>query len=110
MDEAAVRDTAGRAYDRAHDPLGMARQAVAVVVSGDRTQQLRSLTVPTPVIHCAADRMINVSGGRATAAAIPGAALGIVEAMGHDLARPPCPEFARTGTPTKTRSQRRRCR
>ena len=94
MDEAAVRDGAGRAYDRAHDPMGIARQAVAVVAAGDRTERLRSVAVPTLVIHGADDRMCNVSGGRATAAAIPGAELVVIEGLGHDLPRALWPELA----------------
>jgi pimeloyl-ACP methyl ester carboxylesterase len=84
-DEAAVRERAGRAYDRAHDPLGVARQAVASVASGDRTALLRSLAVPTLVLHGADDLLCDVSGGRATAQAIPHAELEIIEGMGHDL-------------------------
>jgi pimeloyl-ACP methyl ester carboxylesterase len=37
------------------------------------------------VIHGLADRMCDVSGGRATAEAIAGAELVLIEAMGHDL-------------------------
>ena len=37
------------------------------------------------MIHGLADRMVHVSGGRATAAAIPGAELVLVDGMGHDL-------------------------
>ena len=73
FDEAAVADRAGRSWDRGHDPLGMLRQSVAVLASGDRTAELRSLRVPTLVLHGADDLMCDVSGGRATAAAIPGA-------------------------------------
>ncbi len=47
FDEAAAAETAGCAWDRDHDPLGMLRQAVAVLKSGDRTEYLRSLRVPT---------------------------------------------------------------
>ena len=84
-DENEVAARAGRAYDRCYDPLGVARQAIASVASGDRTERLRHLRVPTLVIHGLADRMCNVSGGRATAEAIPGAELVVVEGMGHDL-------------------------
>jgi pimeloyl-ACP methyl ester carboxylesterase len=63
---------AGLAYDRSHDPAGIARQAIATVASGDRTERLRHLKVPTLVIHGLADRMCDPSGGRATAEAIPG--------------------------------------
>jgi pimeloyl-ACP methyl ester carboxylesterase len=89
-----IADRAGRAYDRAFDPLGLARQAVAVLASGDRTPRLRSLAVPTLVIHGAADPMIDVSGGRATAAAIPGAELVVIDGMGHDLPRALWPQLA----------------
>jgi pimeloyl-ACP methyl ester carboxylesterase len=85
FDEAAVADRAGRSWDRDHDRLGMMRQAVAAIASGDRTERLRSLTVPTLVLHGADDLMCDVSGGRATAAAIPGAELVIIDGMGHSL-------------------------
>ncbi len=85
VDEAAVADRAGRAYDRDHDPTAIARQAVAAVASGNRTERLRALDVPALVVHGVEDRMIDVSGGRATAAAIPGAELLLVDGMGHDL-------------------------
>jgi pimeloyl-ACP methyl ester carboxylesterase len=84
-DEAEIAARAGRAYDRAYDPVGTARQAVATVVSGDRTEALRSLKVPALVIHGLADRLCDVSGGRATAEAIPGAELVLPEGMGHNL-------------------------
>jgi pimeloyl-ACP methyl ester carboxylesterase len=63
----------------------MERQAIATVASGDRTQRLRRIEVPALVIHGLADRMCNVSGGRATAEAIPGAELFLVDGMGHCL-------------------------
>ena len=84
-DEQEVAAAAGRAYDRSYDPIGVARQAIATVASGDRTERLRHLAVPTLVIHGLADRMCHVSGGRATAEAIPGAELVLVEGMGHNL-------------------------
>ncbi|MGH9476436.1 MAG: alpha/beta fold hydrolase [Terriglobales bacterium] len=84
-DEAEVAARAGRAYDRSHDPIGSARQAIATVASGDRTERLRHLQVPTLVIHGLADRMRDVSGGRATGEVITGAELVLIEGMGHDL-------------------------
>ena len=42
---------------------------------------------PTVVIHGADDPLITVSGGRATAAAVPGADLVVLDGMGHDLPR-----------------------
>nr|WP_282105244.1 alpha/beta fold hydrolase [Crossiella sp. S99.1] len=87
LDEAAVAERAGLAYDRGHDPIAVARQAVATVASGDRTARLRELDLPTLVIHGAADLMAPPEGGRAVAGAIPGAELVIFEGMGHDVPR-----------------------
>lgn len=93
LDEAAATENAGRGWDRDHDPLGMLRQAVAVLKSGDRTEQLRSLRIPTLVIHGESDKMVDISGGRATAAAIPSSELAIFEGMGHGLPKPLWSEF-----------------
>jgi pimeloyl-ACP methyl ester carboxylesterase len=87
IDEAEVRWRTGIAYDRANDPVGVARQLLAIAASGDRTPGLRSLAVPALVIHGAADPLVDVSGGRATARAIPGAELLVFDGMGHDLPR-----------------------
>ena len=94
FDEAAAAELAGRAYDRDHDRLAMVRQSLAVLASGDRTARLRSLQVPALVVHGASDRMVDVSGGRATAAAIPGAELVIFDGMGHSLPEPLWPKLA----------------
>lgn len=84
-DETEVAEVAGRAFDRSYDLAAMTRQAVATVASGDRTEQLRQLSVPALVIHGVADRMCEVSGGRATAAAIASAELVLIDGMGHNL-------------------------
>ncbi len=86
-DESEIAARAGLAYDRSHDPIAMARQAVATVASGDRTESLRRISAPTLVIHGLSDKMCAVSGGRGTAEAIPNAELVLIEGMGHDLAR-----------------------
>jgi pimeloyl-ACP methyl ester carboxylesterase len=95
LDEADLRWRTGVAYDRANDPVGIARQLVAIAASGDRTAKLRSLSLPALVIHGADDPLIDVSGGRATARAIPGAELVVFEGMGHDLPRALWSELAR---------------
>ena len=46
---------------------------------------LRRLDLPTTVIHGTADRLVKPSGGRATAAATPGARLMLIDGMGHDI-------------------------
>jgi pimeloyl-ACP methyl ester carboxylesterase len=93
VDEGALRARAGASYDRGIFPDGTGRQLVAILASGDRTEALRSLDVPTRVIHGTDDVLIDVSGGRATAAAVPGARLELIEGMGHDLPRPLWPRL-----------------
>ena len=95
LDEADLRWRTGLAYDRANDPVGVGRQLVEIAASGDRTQALRSLSVPTLVLHGGDDPLVNVSGGRATARAIPGAELVVFEGMGHHLSRELWAEIAR---------------
>jgi pimeloyl-ACP methyl ester carboxylesterase len=82
-DEILARATAK--VDRAYRPAGTARQYAAILASGDRTARLAEVHVPAVVIHGERDPLIDVSGGRATAAAIPGAELVVVPGMGHDL-------------------------
>ena len=74
-----------RIYDHGIHPRGSGRELMAIVASGDRTGQLAAISVPTLVIHGDADSLIDVSGGRATAAAIPGAELLVIPGMGHEL-------------------------
>jgi pimeloyl-ACP methyl ester carboxylesterase len=80
-----TREVAYRTYDRGINPRGTLRQMVAILTQPDRSPRLRDLRIPTLVIHGLADRMVHVSGGRATAAAVPGAELMLVDGMGHDL-------------------------
>jgi pimeloyl-ACP methyl ester carboxylesterase len=84
-DPAVVAERAGIAWDRDHDQVAIARQAVASVASGDRTSLLQKLDIPALVIHGLADSMCDASGGRATAAAIPGSELVLIDGMGHNL-------------------------
>jgi pimeloyl-ACP methyl ester carboxylesterase len=80
-------------YDRSYRPAGRLRQIAAIAAAADRTAALRELTVPTVVIHGEADPLVNVSGGRATAAAIPAAELIVIPGMGHDLPRGAWPQI-----------------
>ncbi len=82
-----TRLLAGQSFDRSSDRRGAGRQLGAIIAAGDRTAGLRSIAAPTLVIHGTQDRMVNVSGGRATAKAIPDARLELIEGMGHDLPR-----------------------
>ncbi|HEY4629952.1 MAG TPA: alpha/beta hydrolase [Blastococcus sp.] len=93
FDESALRERAGLSFDRAYDPAGVARQLAAVLTTPDRTRALKGISVPTLVIHGSDDALVNVSGGRATAAAVPDAELLVVDGMGHDLPRAMWPEI-----------------
>jgi len=84
-DEALVRTRIGRNFDRSFYPEGVARQLAALLGQPDRTAALAQVRAPTTVIHGAEDSLIHVSGGEATARAIPGAKLIVVPGMGHDL-------------------------
>jgi len=110
-DEQYIRERAGRAYDRGFDVLAGGRQLGAVIASGDRTEVLRRITAPTLVIHGTVDKLVRPSGGRATAKAIRGARLMMIEGMGHDLPRGVWPqlldaisEHARAADAARTRA------
>ncbi len=83
--DAEARERAETTYDRGISLSGVMRHMIAVLTQRDRTEALRSLPVPTAVIHGLDDRMVHVSGGRATARAVPDAELVLVPGMGHDL-------------------------
>ena len=87
VNEDEIRARAAQAYDRCFYPLGTSRQLCAIVASGDWRPGLAELDVPTLVIHGSADPLVRPSWGRATAEAIPGAELLMIEGMGHDLPR-----------------------
>jgi pimeloyl-ACP methyl ester carboxylesterase len=87
VDEDQIRARAGLSYDRCFHPVGSARQLCAIVASGDWRPALAKVDVPTLVIHGAADPLVRPSWGRATAEAIPGAELLVIDGMGHDLPR-----------------------
>jgi pimeloyl-ACP methyl ester carboxylesterase len=95
FDEAAKRERAGRCFDRGIHPTGSARQMAAIVTAADRTHSLGEVKVPTTVIHGERDPLVNVSGGRDTANAIPGARLVLIPGMGHDMPREHWPQIIR---------------
>jgi len=88
-----IRELAERSYERGINPAGSARQLGAIVASGNRTAQVARITAPTVVIHGTSDRLVSPSGGKATARAIRGAKLVMVEGMGHDLPRGAWPQI-----------------
>jgi len=88
FDEALQREIMGLAFDRCCYPQGFIRQLAAIVGSGSRRERLASLRAPTLVLHGSLDPLIPPEHGRATAAAVPGARLRVVEGLGHGMAFP----------------------
>ena len=68
-------------------PGGAGRQLAAMILAGSRAEALRTLTVPTLVIHGLDDTLIDPGGGKRTADLVPGARLLLVPDMGHDRPR-----------------------
>jgi pimeloyl-ACP methyl ester carboxylesterase len=106
FEEERIRQIAGRSFDRGHDPAGVARQMHAILASGDRTAALNQLRLPALVIHGRQDQLIRPSGGRATARAIPGARLKLIDGMGHDLPPALWPEFVEEIAANAARAER----
>jgi pimeloyl-ACP methyl ester carboxylesterase len=85
FDEERFARIARLGFDRGYYPQGTVRQTIAILASGDRTERLGDIHVPTVVIHGEDDPLITVSGGRATSAAVPGSKLVVIPGMGHDF-------------------------
>ena len=83
-DEAWIRMTNEEAYDRAFHPSGQDRQILAVRAAESRTEALGAVRVPMLVLHGDQDRLVDPSGGRRTADAVPGARFELIEGLGHD--------------------------
>lgn len=79
--KASIEKTASNAPDLEQ----ILRQLAAVFASGDRTEALRQLKIPTVVIHGDSDSVVDVSGGVATHEAISGSKLFIIPGMGHEI-------------------------
>ena len=93
FDADKARRNAAIAFDRANDPDGVARQLQAIMAQTARESDLANVKVPTLVIHGKGDPLVTLSGGEATAKAIPGAELLVLDEMGHDLPEPLWPEI-----------------
>ncbi len=88
-DPARLRDLCERHVRRAYYPQGGARQLLAIAASGDRSDVVRTIRVPTHVMHGDEDPLIHPEAGFDTAKTIldggGNATLSIVDGMGHDL-------------------------
>lgn len=80
-----LRERVLRSLKRNICPGGDVRQLLAIVCAADRSELLRRMTVPTLVIHGAADPLVPAAAGIDTAELVPGARFELIEGMGHDL-------------------------
>ncbi len=102
-DEREMREHLLDVWEHGIHPAGTVRQFLAILADGDRTPWLRTLRVPTLVIHGALDPLIDVSGGEAIAAAVPGAELLVLDDMAHDV---PVPLAGRVADAIATHARR----
>lgn len=67
------------------DPVATNRQLLAILASGDRSHQLRQITVPTLVVHGRDDPLLPFAAGEETARLIEGAKLIGIDGLGHQI-------------------------
>lgn len=94
FDEDESWERARENYDRSFRPAASAFQIAAMGATGDRTERLAGITCPTLVIHGRVDPLIALSGGLATAEAVPNADLVVLAEMAHDLPAQYWPQIA----------------
>jgi len=85
MPEADMRQRIGNAFDRSFYPAGTIKQMAAIMASGDRSDEVRRITVPTLVIHGNADPLVPLKNGEDTAKKVNGSEYTVIDGMGHDL-------------------------
>ena len=102
--EDEIRQRAIDTWNRGVSAAAVGRQMLAILTQPDRTKQLGGLQVPFSVIHGLADKMVHVSGGRATAEAVPGAEITVLKGMGHDLPQQLWPAFIKVVRRTADRA------
>ncbi len=95
---AHLREICERHVLRSNHPAGGARQMLAIAASDDRTRAVRTIKVPTLVLHGDEDPLVNVACGIETANVIRegggNARLSIIKGMGHDFPVPLLPKVA----------------
>ncbi len=78
------RRIAAAAFDRCYYPEGANRQVLAICSREDTKTRVKTISVPTLVVHGADDRLIPPAKGKETADLIPGAIFKLIDGMGHD--------------------------
>ena len=83
--ENAHAEMTAKAFDRGYYPVGTRRQLLAIIADGSRVDRLKTIKVPTLVVHGGADPLVPKEGSEDIARHIPGARLEIIDEMAHDL-------------------------
>jgi pimeloyl-ACP methyl ester carboxylesterase len=83
--ENAHAEMAAKAFDRGYYPVGTRRQLLAIIADGSRVERLKTIKVPTLVVHGGADPLVPKEGSEDIERHIPGARLEIIDEMAHDL-------------------------
>jgi pimeloyl-ACP methyl ester carboxylesterase len=84
LDEAAMRDLAGRVFDRSVNIAASLTNPFLVPTGEPWRQRLGQVAAPTLVVHGAEDPLLPYAHGRALAQEIPGAELLALEHTGHE--------------------------
>ena len=79
------RRMAAAAFDRCYSPNGANRQLLAIFSKKTTMDWVRTISVPTLVVHGADDSLIPPAKGKETADLIPGATFQLIDGMGHDI-------------------------
>jgi pimeloyl-ACP methyl ester carboxylesterase len=93
VDEARDLERGEVTFERGLNPMGVARQMLAIFASGDRRAKLANVKIPTLVIHGDVDPLVRLAAGEDTAKTIPGAKLVVVKDMGHAMPTPLAPQI-----------------
>ena len=83
--ENAHAEMTAKAFDRGYYPVGTRRQLLAIIADGSRVDRLKTIKVPTLVVHGGADPLVPKEGSEDIARHIQGARLEIIDEMAHDL-------------------------
>jgi pimeloyl-ACP methyl ester carboxylesterase len=86
-DDKLLREQVTRDVDRAYYPRGLRRHLLAVLASGSRVPLLDHITVPTLILHGAADPLIPPAAAYDLHRRIRGSRMEVFAGMGHDLPR-----------------------
>lgn len=81
----AIEKMVGLAFDRGYYPIGLKRQLLAIAADGSRVNMLKTIDVPTLVIHGRADPLVPFRCSEDIARHVSGSRLEIIDEMGHDL-------------------------